>query len=78
MDETAHLFLAFDLNRAEDTPEPGETEVFQVRPHRFREVLGMVDAGEIVDSMTIIAVLQAERRRAVHRPPPPWGGMPSG
>jgi hypothetical protein len=24
----------------------------------------MVDAGEIVDSMTIIAMLQAERRRA--------------
>jgi ADP-ribose pyrophosphatase len=71
MDETAHLFLAFDLSRAEDAPEPDETEVFQVRPHRFREVLGMVDAGEIVDSMTIIAVLQAERRRAVHRPPPP-------
>jgi hypothetical protein len=30
----------------------------------------MVDTGEIVDSMTIIAVLQAERRRA-NRPPPP-------
>jgi hypothetical protein len=28
----------------------------------------MVDTGEIVDSMTIIAVLQAERRRAGHRP----------
>ena len=63
MDETAHLFLAFDLARAEDRPEPDETESFQVRPHRFEEVLGMVDTGEIVDSMTIIAVLQAERRR---------------
>ena len=64
MDETAHLFLAFDLADAEDRPEPDETEAFQVRPHRFQEVLGMVDTGEIVDSMTIIAVLQAERRRA--------------
>jgi ADP-ribose pyrophosphatase len=63
MDETAHLFLAFDLTRAEDQPAPDETESFQVRPHRFDEVLGMVDSGEIVDSMTIIAVLQAERRR---------------
>jgi hypothetical protein len=27
-------------------------------------VVGMVDSGKIVDSMTIIAVLQAERRRA--------------
>jgi ADP-ribose pyrophosphatase len=64
MDETAHLFLAFDLTRVEDQPDPDETESFEVRPHRFEEVLGMVDAGEIVDSMTIIAVLQAERRRA--------------
>ena len=63
MDETAHLFLAFDLADAEDRPEPDETESFQVRPHRFQEVLAMVDSGEIVDSMTIIAVLQAERRR---------------
>jgi ADP-ribose pyrophosphatase len=63
MDETAHLFLGFDLARVADTPEPDATESFQVRPHRFEEVLGMVDSGEIVDSMTIIAMLQAERRR---------------
>jgi ADP-ribose pyrophosphatase len=63
MDETAHLFLGFDLTRAQDPPEPDATESFLVRSHRFQEVLGMVDAGEIVDSMTIIAVLQAERRR---------------
>jgi hypothetical protein len=68
MDETAHLFLAFDLTRAMDAPAPDETESFQVRPHRFQQVLGMVDAGEIVDSMTIIAVLQAQRRRAGRRP----------
>lgn len=64
MDETAHLFLASDLTRAEDRPEPDVTESFQVRPHGFQEVLAMVDTGEIVDSMTIIAVLQADRRRA--------------
>jgi ADP-ribose pyrophosphatase len=63
MDETAHLFLAFDLTRVRDAPQPDETESFEVRPHRFQEVLGMVDRGEIVDSMTIIAVLQAERWR---------------
>jgi ADP-ribose pyrophosphatase len=70
MDETAHLFWAFDLTSAADAPEPDATESFQVRPVRFEEVLGMVDTGEIVDSMTIIAVLQAERRRAGHRPAP--------
>jgi ADP-ribose pyrophosphatase len=63
MDETAHLFLASDLTRAKNPPAPDATESFQVRPHRFQEVLGMIDSGEIVDSMTIIAVLQAERRR---------------
>jgi ADP-ribose pyrophosphatase len=67
MDETAHLFLAFDLFRATDAPEPDDTESFQVRPHRFEKVLGMIDSGEIVDSMTIIAVLQAERRRVGRR-----------
>jgi ADP-ribose pyrophosphatase len=70
MDETAHLFLAFDLTRLMDAPEPDTTESFQVRPYRFQEVLDMVDTGEIVDSMTIIAVLQAELRRADRRPPP--------
>ena len=64
MDETAHLFLAFDLTRAMDPPAPNATESFQVRPHRFQEVLDIVDSGEIVDSMTIIAVLQAQRRWA--------------
>jgi ADP-ribose pyrophosphatase len=63
MDETAHLFLASDLTRAEHRPKPDATESFQVRPHPFEEVLAMVDSGEIVDSMTIIAVLQAQRRR---------------
>jgi ADP-ribose pyrophosphatase len=68
MDETAHLFLAFDLARATEGPGPDETESFQVRAHRFEEVLAMVDTGEIVDSMTIIAVLQAARRRAGRGP----------
>lgn len=45
MDETAHLFLGFDLTRLGDRPEPDDTESFQVRPYRFEEVLGMVDAG---------------------------------
>jgi hypothetical protein len=37
-----------------------------MRPWRTRSsrTIYMVDTGEIVDSMTIIAVLQAERRRA--------------
>jgi ADP-ribose pyrophosphatase len=57
MDETAHLFLGTDLSQQELPPD--ETEFIEVRPFPFAEVLRMVQTGEIVDSMTIIAVLQA-------------------
>ena len=61
VDETAHLFLAEGLTRAETTPD--ETEFIHVRDFPFDTVLAMVLDGEIVDSMTIIAVLLAARRR---------------
>ena len=61
MDETAHLFLAEGLVRVQTPPD--ETEFIEVRPFPFKDVLRMVLAGEIVDSMTIIAVLLAARRR---------------
>jgi ADP-ribose pyrophosphatase len=61
VDETAHLFLAEDLTRAETAPD--ETEFIDVRPFPFDTVLRMVLDGEIVDSMTVIAVLLAARRR---------------
>ncbi len=60
MDETAHLFLGEDLAKLE-RPPPDETEFIEVRPFPFRDVLQMVLAGEIVDGMTIIAVLLAAR-----------------
>ena len=61
MDETAHLFLAEDIA---GPPLPrDETEFITVRPFPFHEALQMVLAGEIVDSMTIIAVLLAARLR---------------
>ena len=62
MDETAHLFLAEELVKLERQPRD-ETEFIEVRPFSFREVLQMVLAGEIVDGMTIIAVLLAARRK---------------
>ncbi|MGE3537438.1 MAG: NUDIX domain-containing protein [Candidatus Tectimicrobiota bacterium] len=59
VDETAHLFLGEGLVQA---PLPAdETEFIEARPWRFADVLHMVLSGEIVDSMTIIAVLQAAR-----------------
>jgi ADP-ribose pyrophosphatase len=61
MDETAHLFLGADLVQAERPPD--DTEFIEVRPFPFAEVLRMVLSGEIVDSMTIIAVLHAAHRQ---------------
>ncbi len=59
MDETAYLFLGEELARI-DLP-PDDTEFIEVRPFPFAEVLRMVLSGEVVDSMTIIAVLLAAR-----------------
>jgi ADP-ribose pyrophosphatase len=59
VDETAHLFLGEDLVKAALPPD--DTEFIEVRPFPFAEALRMVLSGEIVDSMTIIAVLQAAR-----------------
>ncbi len=64
VDETATLYLGHDLVAV----PPGEhaadeTEHLSVATFGFDKVLGMVLRGEIVDAMTILAVLLAERRR---------------
>jgi ADP-ribose pyrophosphatase len=59
MDETAHLFLGENLVQAALPPD--DTEFIEVRPFPFADALRMVLSGEIVDSMTIIAVLHAAR-----------------
>ena len=61
MDETAHLYLAEGLRPAPVQPDP--TEFIEVRTFRFDEVVRMVEASEIRDAMTVIAVLHAARRR---------------
>jgi ADP-ribose pyrophosphatase len=63
VDETAYLFSGEGLSVA-PTP-PDETEFIQVRPLPFREALRLVETGEIKDSMTVIAMLHAARRRGV-------------
>lgn len=63
MDETAHLFLAEDLSAVALAPD--DTEFIEVQPFPFREVLRMTMSGEILDGMTIIAVLQAARLRGL-------------
>ncbi len=63
MDETAYLFLGEEM--AKLALPPDETEFIEIRPFPFREVLGMVLSGEIVDSMTIIAVLHTARIKRI-------------
>ncbi len=61
MDETAHLYLATDLTPVEVPPD--DTEFIRIRTWAFDEVLDMVLSGEIVDAMTMVAVLLADRER---------------
>jgi ADP-ribose pyrophosphatase len=63
MDETAHLFLGEGLARLQLHQD--ETEFIEMRPFPFRQVLQMVLSSEILDSMTVIAVLHAARRRGI-------------
>lgn len=60
-DETAHLYLGYDLIPA--TLPPDETEFFERTTLPFGEVLDLVLRSEIRDSMTVIAVLHAARLR---------------
>jgi ADP-ribose pyrophosphatase len=59
VDETAHLFLAHDLTPASRPRD--DTELIRLQSFRFEEALSMVLSGEIVDSMTIVAMLWADR-----------------
>jgi ADP-ribose pyrophosphatase len=65
VDETAHLFLAEGLSPKRTAPD--ETEFIDVRAFPFDTVLRMVLDGEIADSMTVVAVLLAARRREKRR-----------
>jgi ADP-ribose pyrophosphatase len=61
MAETAAIYLATDLR---PVARPGdETEFIEVRAFDFAEVLRMVEVSEIVDAMSVVAVLHAARRR---------------
>lgn len=61
VDETANIYLAEGLRALERPPDP--TEFIEVRAFPFDEVVRMVERDEIKDSMTIVAVLHALRRR---------------
>ena len=60
-DETAHLYIGRDLTPA-DLPSD-ETEFLERRLFPFDEALRMTLEGEIMDSMSVIALLLASRER---------------
>ena len=61
MDETAHLYLAEALRPA--TRDGDATEFIEIRTFPFDEALRMVETSEILDAMSVIAILHAARRR---------------
>jgi ADP-ribose pyrophosphatase len=61
MHEIAHLFIGRDLTKVQAIPD--ETEFLEVADFPFQQVLQMVLNSEIRDSMTVIAVLRADRLR---------------
>jgi ADP-ribose pyrophosphatase len=63
VEEVAHIYLAEGLR-----PVPQEadaTEFIEVRAFPFAETLRMVERSEIKDSMTVVAILHAARRRGL-------------
>ena len=61
LDEVAHIYMAEGLRPARATTSD-DTEFIETRAFPFAEVLRMVEAEEIKDAMTIVAVLHAARR----------------
>jgi ADP-ribose pyrophosphatase len=61
VEETAHLYVAEGLRPVRRDGD--DTEFIEVRAFPFDEVVRMVERSEILDAMTVIAVLHAARRR---------------
>jgi ADP-ribose diphosphatase len=62
-DETAYLYLGYDLKR--NRLPPDDTEFLEVAEFPFDEALRLVRESEIRDAMTVIAILHAALLRNV-------------
>jgi ADP-ribose pyrophosphatase len=60
-DETAHIYIGEELTPAHAPPD--ETEFLERRVFKFDEALRMALESEIMDSMSVIGLLFAARRR---------------
>ncbi len=67
VEETAHLYAAHDLEPASSLPD--HTEFIRREAVPFQEAVKMVLSGEIVDAMTVIAVLWVDRLRRAEAGP---------
>ena len=63
LDETCHLYIATELTNVAHETDP--TEFIEPRAVSFDEAIRMVERGEIVDAMTVVAILRAARRRSI-------------
>ena len=61
-DETAHLYIGEKLTSAKASPD--DTEFLQRRVFHFDEALRMALESEIMDSMSVMGLLLAARRRS--------------
>ena len=61
--ETAHLYIGEGLSPAQRPPD--ETEFIEVKAFPFAEAVQMVIGCEIMDSMSVIAILHVARLRGV-------------
>jgi ADP-ribose pyrophosphatase len=61
VDETAHIYRADGLRAVAHAGD--DTEFIEVRAFTFEEVVRMVEASEILDAMTVVAVLHVARER---------------
>jgi 8-oxo-dGTP pyrophosphatase MutT (NUDIX family) len=57
-DEQAVIYLARDLEQV--SPQPEETEQLVIKKLPFADVVGMVEAGQITDSMSVAAIQQIQ------------------
>jgi ADP-ribose pyrophosphatase len=64
LDETAHLYLAEELQPVQHQPAD-DTEFIRPQVFPFATLFRMVMDGEILDGMTIIAVLHVARLRGL-------------
>jgi ADP-ribose pyrophosphatase len=61
LDETAHIYLAEALRPA--ARDGDDTEFIETRAFPFAEAVRMVERSEILDAMSVIAILHAARQR---------------